>query len=341
MISSPSRVSSPKIGRPIAPGRAPISFAFRRWRFYPTPSLICSQEPHMKSLIRSSFIALILTTLSFAQGPQTPTSITPPDSIIAEGVPPIPASLTDKVARYSEFRTASFEDWHPTKRQMLIGTRFADTNQVHMVAMPGGARTQLTSFPDRSGGARYQPKKANFFIFNKDIGGGEWYQLFRYDLSTGDITLLTDGKSRNTGMVWDHTGDRIAYSSTRRNRKDTDIYIQDPSDPHGGSTPDRMLLQCDSGGWSATDFSHDGKWLLAHEEISVSESYLWLVNTATGEKKLITPKSDKKIWYSGARFTADDKAFYATTDNGSEFHRLVRIDLASGKQTYLTTDIPW
>jgi len=291
----------------------------------------------VKSLPRYLLGALILSGFSFAQAPQSSQNISIPDSIAAESVPAIPVSLADTVARYSEFRTASFEDWHPTKRQMLIGTRFADTNQVHMVAMPGGARTQLTFFPDRSGGARYQPIKGKYFIFNKDIGGGEWYQLFRYDLATGDITLLTDGVSRNTGMIWDHTGDRIAYSSTRRNRKDSDIYIQDPTDPNSA----KMLLQVDSGGWSASDFSHDGKWLLVHEGISVNDSHIWLVNVASGEKKMVSPKSETKIAYSGGRFAPDDKSFYATTDSGSEFNRLARFDLATSKPTILTSSIPW
>ena len=43
-------------------------------------------------------------------------------------------------------RPAGFADWHPTQREMLITTRFADTAQVHHVKMPGGARTQLTFF---------------------------------------------------------------------------------------------------------------------------------------------------------------------------------------------------
>ena len=38
------------------------------------------------------------------------------------------------------------------RREMLIGTRFADTAQIHIVKMPGGARTQLTFSGERSGG---------------------------------------------------------------------------------------------------------------------------------------------------------------------------------------------
>ena len=79
--------------------------------------------------------------------------IVPNENLVVEGIPKIPASLAESVGRYSEFRTASFASWHPTKREMLIETRFADTAQVHLVKFPGGARTQLTFFPDRIAGA--------------------------------------------------------------------------------------------------------------------------------------------------------------------------------------------
>src|SRR2546430_7746657 len=42
----------------------------------------------------------------------------------------------------------SFWDWHPTRREMLVGTRFGDAQQLHRVRLPGGARTQLTFLTD-------------------------------------------------------------------------------------------------------------------------------------------------------------------------------------------------
>jgi hypothetical protein len=137
---------------------------------------------------------LVLAMVAFAQSDE----IGPNENLVAEGIPKIPASLAESVGRYSEFRTAGFASWHPAKREMLIETRFGDTSQVHQVKFPGGARTQLTFFPDRIAGASYQPGKGDSFLFVKDVGGGEFFQLYRYDLATGAITLLTDGKSRNT-----------------------------------------------------------------------------------------------------------------------------------------------
>jgi hypothetical protein len=74
------------------------------------------------------------------------------DNLVIEGIPAIPESVKQDVSRYLEFRSAQFNDWHPLKRQLLISTRFADTLQLHEVAMPLGFRRQLTFFPDRVSG---------------------------------------------------------------------------------------------------------------------------------------------------------------------------------------------
>ncbi len=100
--------------------------------------------------------------------------VTPNENLVADGLPPIPKALAERVAAYTESRGAVFQAWHPVRREMLIGTRFADVAQVHRVKFPGGARTQLTFYPERTGGARFRPLSGNGFVFNKDVGGGEW-----------------------------------------------------------------------------------------------------------------------------------------------------------------------
>src|SRR6267142_664137 len=180
---------------------------------------------------------VIATHVLFAQfaaiaaEPTPPKTLTPTDNLVVDGISPIPADLPEQVGRYTESRAAALQDWHPTRPEMLITTRFGDTNQIHRVLQPGGARTQLTFFPDRVDGGSFEPTKGEYFVFTKGAGGNEFNQNYRYDLATGDITLLTDGKSRNSGPSWSNKGDRIAYTSTRRNGADTDIYVQSPLDP--------------------------------------------------------------------------------------------------------------
>src|ERR1700733_1335504 len=188
---------------------------------------------------------LLLAMVAFAQSDE----IVPNENLVAEGIPKIPASVAESVGRYSEFRTAAFASWHPTKREMLIETRFADTAQVHLVKFPGGARTQLTFFPDRIFNALYEPVHGESFLFTKDVGGGEFFQIYRYDTASGAITLLTDGKSRNTDPRWSYQGDRIAYGSTKRNGNDVDIWVVHANDPASA----HMIAQMEGGGWSVSD----------------------------------------------------------------------------------------
>jgi dipeptidyl aminopeptidase/acylaminoacyl peptidase len=290
----------------------------------------------MKKALRIFVATLLLASSAPAQ--QGGALVAPGDNLVVEGVPAIPASIAEEVRRYTEYRTASLSDWHPTRREMIINTRFGETVQAHLVRQPLGARTQLTFFTERVGGAQFNPKTGESFIFNKDIGGNEFFQLYRYDMATGDATLLTDGKSRNTGARWSHAGDLIVYNSSRRNGKDSDFFIVNPADPKS----DHSLLQVETGGWGASDWSPDDRHILVTEFLSANESYIWLVDATTGTKELVTPKGGaEQIAYGGATFAKDGKGIYVTTDKDSEFRRLAYIDLAAKSHTYLTDHIKW
>ena len=77
-----------------------------------------------------------------------------PDNLVVEGVSPFTKELKADAGRYLEFRSAAFNGWHPTKRELLITTRFADAMQLHEVKQPGGARRQITFTPEPvSGGS--------------------------------------------------------------------------------------------------------------------------------------------------------------------------------------------
>jgi len=293
----------------------------------------------MKLLSVTAF-ALVPTLLLAADPPAPPKAVAPPESLIADSIPAIPADLPEQVGRYTESRAALFQNWNPKRSEMLITTRFADTNQVHLITQPGGARTQLTFFPDRVDGASFDPVNGDYLIFSKSAGGNEFAQNYRYDFATGDITLLTDGKSRNSGPTWSRDGKRVAYNSTRRNGADTDLYIESPADPKS----DRKVAEVKGGGWEIADWSPDDKQLLVIEGISVNESYLWLFDTQTGERKELTPRpaaGAETVAYSAARFAKDGKGIFVVTDRDSEFQRLAYFDLANGNHTFLLPDAKW
>jgi dipeptidyl aminopeptidase/acylaminoacyl peptidase len=260
-----------------------------------------------------------------------------PDNLVVEGVPAIPADLRADAGRYLEFRAAAFQGWHPVRREMLISTRFADAMQLHHVRIPGGARRQLTFAPEPVGGGMFRPKTGDCLVFAQDRGGSEFYQLYRHDLADGRITLLTDGKSRNTGAEWARSGKWLAFASTRRTGRDNDIWTVSPDDPATA----RLVHEVNGGGWSVLDWSHDESRLLLGEYVSINESHLHLLDLRTGKRTPLTPAGGKGVAYRHARFAQDDRTVFATTDRDSEFQRLVELEPNGVTRRVLTAGLNW
>ncbi|NUM33136.1 MAG: alpha/beta fold hydrolase [Candidatus Brocadiae bacterium] len=257
-------------------------------------------------------------------------------SLVSDGIPEIPSRIIDRMNQYQNVRSASFLDWNPSGEGILITTRFGDTNQIHFVQSPGGARQQVTFFREPVSSAKYYPgKEKQGFLFAMDIGGGEFYQLFYFDLNTGKSTLLTDGKARNTGATYSHSGKEVFFSSNLRNGKDMDIRILSLDRP-GVS---EIILQT-KGQWRVTDTSSDNKILLL-EYISINESYLYWYDIPAKKLSPVAEKCDQKISYGDACWSGDGKGIYYTSDESGEFKNLYYHDLATGKKENLSAHISW
>ncbi|MFK3651599.1 S9 family peptidase [Lysobacter enzymogenes] len=256
----------------------------------------------------------------------------------SENVPPVPAELLERLNRYQNTRGAGFAGWSQDGC-LLISTRFAETAQAHRVCAPLGMREQLTFYPEPVNAITAAPAGANGFVFAKDVGGNEFWQLHWFDLGTRQTRLLTDGKSRNQSPLFSHDGKQLAYSSTRRNGKDTDVWVG------GFPTGEARAVVTEGGQWSAQDFSPDGKQLLVIKYVSASESYPGLVDLASGKLTLF-PVDGGKAAISDFRFSRDGRSVYYVSDEivagkPQEFRTLRRHEPASGKFDVLSAKIPW
>lgn len=275
----------------------------------------------------------VLSTAPLLAQPTPAPTIPKPAAITADGIPAVPRALADATRPYLEARSVSFLGWHPQRRSALISTRFGNVSQVHEVAMPMGMRRQVTFEADTIAGASTARRLGDVTVVQKDIGGSEFWQL--YTLDQGRLKLLTDGASRNSINAWSHDGRMLAYTSTRRNGTDDDIWVVDARRP--GSN--RMVAAVKGGGWSLADFAPDGRTGVAVEYLSVNKSNLYRVDIASGT---MTPIGDhtKNIAYGGAEF-APDGALWVTSDEGSDFQRLGTLDPASGRFTPVAPEAKW
>jgi dipeptidyl aminopeptidase/acylaminoacyl peptidase len=264
-------------------------------------------------------------------------SLPTPSNLKPEGLPPIRQEVFDAINRYSEFRTAALLDWAPSKREILIATRFGDVPQIHRVAMPGGSRQQLTFFPDRVTQAFFNPANGDEMLFRKDEGGAEFYQLYLDDLRSGRITLLTKGgRTRNTAPVWSRDGKQIVFASTARDGQNADIWIEDPHNPASA----RILLETKEPGWEVSDWSADGKQLLLTLEHSAVVSEVYLLNVADGQRQKLGPDSQDAGWFN-PQFANSSPGIFAISNAASDTTQVIYVALGSKKATPLRTDLSW
>jgi len=281
----------------------------------------------MKKLI---CILFLIPALSFAQKKET-------GNLVTENIPEIPATLKEQLDRYNNIRTASFSGWLRKEKGMLIVTRFAETNQVHLVKEPMGFRKQLTYEKEPLNWGSVCPDSTrNGFVFGKDIGGNEKFQYYYFDLENSQKKLLTDGKSRHGSFRWSHSGTRIAYTGNRRNPADMDFYISELAAPEKES----MILQREGGGWGIEDWSMDEKQMILQEYISVNRSNLYLFDLEKRELKLLTD-STKQIAYSEAFFNAASDGIFIVSDEDREFSYLRFYDLKKKAYTWSLPDMGW
>ena len=269
-------------------------------------------------------------------GCATVTPVAPPQeastgNLVLQGVPELPSTLLARLARYQNTRSARFLGW--IGDGALVATRFGNTTQLHRVDTPLGMRRQISFFDEPVGNATVNPNPAyNGFVYVKDVGGSEFYQLFWRDLASGTNALLSDGKSRYTGASWSPSGRWLGYATTERNGADTDLHAQDLQGRK------RVLQQGEGVGWRIEDWAPGEGRVLISQYLSINEARLYELDVATGQRERLLGHASAAF---GAAAYGEDDAIYFTSDMDSEFRRLHRLQRSTGTVTVLTGDTPW
>ncbi len=279
-----------------------------------------------------AFVAVAATGLAFAADVQRVER----GMLVTENVPETPAALKDTLLQYQNVRGASFADWTPDGKSILISTRFGDAAQLHRVDMPLGLRRQLTFFPEPIGGGTYRPDRGpRTILYGKDRGGDENFQLYLMDEREGASTMITDGVTRNGGGTFSDDGSMIAWSSVAKDSQKYKILVA-----NGRAPKEPRIVLDEEGAWSPVAFSPDNTRLLVRKGVSINESYLHLVDLKTGARTQVNP-SPKQISYGNAEFSADGQSLFVVSDEDSEFLRLVRISLKDNTKTTLSGGVDW
>lgn len=253
-------------------------------------------------------------------------------TLVMQNVPETPEEIRSRLIQYNNVRSASFAGFGPNG-SILVLTRFGETNQVHSVNRPLGARNQLTFYPEQIGGVITRPK-SNDYVFSKDRGGDEFYQFHYFNRANGQTRQLTEAGTRNESLQFSDDGKMVAWSVSRSGSAEREITIMDVENPSS-----KRVIYRANGSWSVYDFSPDGKKLLIGEYVSITQSKRAILDIATG---IITPiVPNLQVSYDGGKFSGDGRSVFVLTDENSNFTYLTKIALNTGARTRISPRINW
>ena len=266
------------------------------------------------------------------------TGVPKPPAITAEGVARVAwGPVLDDAGEFWASRQAkSLVDWMPDGSGLLVpGRRMILDARLHTQSDPGAEPVFLPRIPRNVAGIHGHPGR-EYMVLGWDTDGNEQQCLYRWDLGDSDPVLLTSELELAAFGAFEPNGPRMAYVSTRRNGKDFDIYVMDPLNAQS----DRMILAVE-GMWRVAGWSRTADELLLMRAVSNVDSELYLLDIGTGSLRQITDDEDEASQHGSPQWSRDGNALYYTSDRGTEFSHLRRLDLATREEAILSDEIPW
>ncbi|MCA3749204.1 MAG: S9 family peptidase [Rubrobacter sp.] len=233
--------------------------------------------------------------------------------------------------RFLKIRGAYGAGWSPDGRRVTFITSITGVPQAWEVPEGGGWPEQLTFHEERVGRAEYPPVGERL-LYSMDTGGNERMQLFLLDRRTGiERNLTRRPDAIHQFGAFSPEGERIAYTATRRNGTDFDVYVQRLPD----GEPE--VVWETEGYHEVAGWAPDGSFLLVLRHRSNMDGDLYRLDLRSGQAVLLTPHEGEARFLS-PRITPDGRSIFLATDRDGDFLRLGRLDPSTLEISYLTPD---
>jgi dipeptidyl aminopeptidase/acylaminoacyl peptidase len=238
--------------------------------------------------------------------------------------PPGRSSKQYTIEQFLATTSISGASFSADEKKILFSSNKTGIYNVYSIVVTGGEPAALTSSTtDTTLAVGYFPKDDRF-LYTRDKGGDEKNHLFVRERGGSEKDLTPGENLKAIFAGWTHDGDAFYVRSNERDPRFFDLYRYDTN----GYA--RKLFYKNEAGYQVGDVSDDGRWVALAKPRTTADSDISLWNAATNETKLIS-KHEGIAEYAPQAFDPDSKALYYTTNDGSEFSRLKRYDLATGK----------
>ena len=212
----------------------------------------------------------------------------------------------------------------PDEKEILFSSDETGIRNVYSIPVTGGkARALTASTTDTTSAVSYFPKDTRF-LYTRDQGGNELHHLYVRQKDGSERDLTPGEKLKAMFGGW--SGDKKSFfvSTNERDPKFFDAYRYDTD------SYERTMIFKNEAGFDIEGVSPDGQWVVVSKPLSTADNDLFVHSIAKNETKKISDHTGQAE-FSASDFDPQSKYLLFTTNAGSEFKRLRRYDLATGK----------
>ena len=216
----------------------------------------------------------------------------------------------------------------PDGRKVLVSSNQTGVINVFAIPVDGGAPVQLTDSKVSALWALGWFPRDERFLYTSDQGGNELTHLY-VQSPDGQVRDLTPGeKNKAEFLGWSPDERSFFFRSNERDPSLFDVFEM-TLDGY-----ERKLLFTNPGGFIPVGVSPDRRYVALGKAQSTTDNDIHLHDRTEGKTALLTPDepAGAKVDNAFQTFSPDGASLYYTTDQGAEFKRLMRYDLATGRR---------
>jgi dipeptidyl aminopeptidase/acylaminoacyl peptidase len=162
-------------------------------------------------------------------------------------------------------------------------------------------------------------------LYTHDVGGNENSHIYVRAIDDSVKDLTPGEKTRAVFRGWTRDLRAFYLMTNERDPKFFDLYRVDAQNYQ------RTLIYKDEVGYQFNSVSDDGKWISFAKVNTTSDSDIYLYDLSAKKMQLVSAHQGTAEYLPEA-FDRGSRSFYYLTNDGSEFFRVARYDLTSGKR---------
>ena len=213
----------------------------------------------------------------------------------------------------------------PDETKLLIHSNETGIYNVYEIDIATGETTQLTTSEKESFYARGYFPTDDRFVYSADKGGNENHHLYMQTTDGNSKDITPADSATNSFGGWSRDDKNIFISSNKRDAKFFDLYQKPIDSLDDVSTLGEMLYQ-NNEALDAEAISLDKRYIALTQSVTSADSKMYLFDRESGETIDIS-EHEGDVKYSPQYFNLANTELYFTTDQGSEFNYLAKMNL--------------